>query len=314
MRLKKSEAALRTMAREVLPVKAALRGKLCVAYLGPSATFTHQAARSHFGGVAEMLPAETISDVFALVEKDTAQRGVVPIENSAEGAVTHTLDEFANTSLLICDEIYLAVSHCLLSRGSRAGIRKLYSHPQVFGQCRNRLLAGFPGVEQIPVSSTARAAELAAAEPGSAALAGRLAAELYGLKVLEDQLEDRRGNRTRFLVLGKTLRPRTGCDKTSLRFAVAHRAGALVSALEVFRRHRINMTRIESRPSRQQAWEYVFFVDIEGHRDDASVAVALSELKELCTLCTVLGSYPVAPDQPRAAPRQPVKRKARHEH
>jgi len=271
-----------------------------IAYLGPPATFTHLAALARFGSEAELKPADSVADVFAMVCQGDVLYGVVPIENSIEGAVTHTLDELSGTSLRICGELYLRISHCLLARGPRKDIRMIYSHPQVFGQCRQWLRSAFPGVQQVSVSSTARAAERAAAEPGSAALAGRLAAEIYGLDVLEETLQDRVGNTTRFLVLGRENPPKSGRDKTSIVFHVEHRAGALVRALGVFGEHGINMTRIESRPNPSQPWSYLFFVDIEGHQDERDVSLALDALRKSCTLCNVLGSYPTAGETDKA--------------
>jgi chorismate mutase/prephenate dehydratase len=267
---------------------------LRIAYLGPPATFTHLAARTRFGSGADGLPADSVADVFSLVSRGGVRFGVVPVENSIEGAVPQTLDELSRTSLRICGEIYLAVSQSLLARCARKDIRTIYSHPQGFGQCRRWLQSAFPGVPQIETTSTARAAERAAAEPGAAALAGRLAAELYGLDLLEENIQDQAGNTTRFLVLGREEVPRSGRDKTSLLFHVEHRAGALVRALAVFGEQGINLVRIESRPDPGQPWSYMFFVDIEGHGDEQPVRLALEALRKSCTVCVVLGSYPGA--------------------
>jgi chorismate mutase/prephenate dehydratase len=230
--------------------------------------------------------------VFATVEKRAAEYGVVPIENSTEGAVTHTLDQFTETPLRICAEIYLPIAHSLLARTPRAGLRRVYSHPNVFGQCRRWIQENLSGVDLVPVSSTARAAELAAKEEGSGALASLLAAEIYGIEVLDRDVQDLGGNATRFLVVARASGPPTGCDRTSLVFAVPHRAGALFQALAAFNEHGINLSKIESRPSRTKAWEYYFFVDLEGHAEDAPVRKALEALGTHCTLLTVLGSYP----------------------
>jgi chorismate mutase/prephenate dehydratase len=286
--------SVRAIFREIMSAAIALERPVKIAYLGPPATFTHQAARSRFGASVEYTPCETISDVFAEVAKRACDYGVVPIENSTEGAVTHTLDEFIETPLRICAEIYLPISHNLLSRSSREAIRRVYSNPQVFGQCRRWLQERMPGVEQISVSSTARAAELAAEEPGAGALAGLLAADLYRLDVIERDIQDLGGNTTRFLVIGPTYGPPTGEDRTSIVFGVRHKAGALYEALASFSRHGINLCKIESRPSRTKAWEYLFFVDFEGHVDDAPVKAALETLRDHCTVLTVLGSYPCA--------------------
>lgn len=282
--------------REIMSASLSLEHKVVIAYLGPPATFTHQAARTRFGGSVQYAGCETISDVFSAVEKRSADYGVVPIENSTDGAVTHTLDQFADTPLKICAEIYLPISHSLLSAVPRERIKRIYSKPEVFGQCRRWLHENLPGVEMISASSTARAAEMASREPDSAALASSLAAELYGLNILEENVQDLGGNTTRFLVIGKSYGKPTGHDKTSVFFAVKHRVGALYEALSAFRKCDINMTKIESRPSKTKAWEYYFFVDIEGHANDEHVQKSLAEMQEHCTLMTVLGSYPKAGD------------------
>ena len=287
-------ASLQAIYREIMSASLALEHPVVVAYLGPQATFTHEAACSRFGASVQYLPCETITDVFAAVQKRSALYGVVPIENSIEGAVTHTLDQFIDTSLRICAEIYLPISLHLMARIERRQIQRVYSKSEVFGQCRRWLHAHLPGVELIPVSSTARAADMAARERGAAALAGMLAAELNGLRVLARDVQDLGGNTTRFLVIGQQYGPPTGDDRTSLFFAVKHKVGALYGALESFKRARINMTKIESRPSKTRAWEYYFFVDVDGHAEDARVQRALKAMGEHCTLLTVLGSYPRA--------------------
>ncbi len=282
--------------REIMSAALALEHDLKIAYLGPSATFTHQAARARFGASVEYTACQTISDVFAAVQKGTADYGVVPIENSTEGAVTHTLDEFMDTPLRICAEIYLRITHHLMAAGPVEGIKRLYSNPQVFGQCRRWLAENMPQVDLVPVSSTARAAEMAAQEPDSGALASELAAELYGLTVWHHDIQDISGNTTRFLVVGAQYGEPTGNDKTSICFGVKHRAGALCAALDVLRKHGLNMTKIESRPSKTRQWEYVFFVDVEGHAADTKVAEALNELNEHCAVVTILGAYPRIPN------------------
>jgi chorismate mutase/prephenate dehydratase len=286
------ETSLRAIYREVMSAALSLEKNVKVAYLGPPATFTHQAARSRFGGSVEYVSCETIGDVFDAVEKQMVDYGVVPVENSTEGAVTHTLDRLADTTVRICAEIFLPIVQCLLARGPREKLKRLYSHPQVLGQCRQWLQKELSGVEVIPAASTARAAELAAREDGTGALASRLAAEIYGLDVLESDVQDLSGNMTRFLVLGKTCGKPTGDDKTSFVFTVQHKAGALYSAIESFKQYGLNMTKIESRPSRSKVWEYLFFVDVEGHLDDAPVRQALEGMRDHCILLTVLGSYP----------------------
>ena len=235
--------------------------------------------------------------MFDAVEKQMADYGVVPVENSTEGAVTFTLDRLAETSLKICAELYLPISNCLLASAPRDRIEKLYSHPQVIGQCRQWLQREMSGVEIIPVASTARAAELAAHEKNAAALASHLAAEIYGLTILESDVQDMSGNTTRFLVIGHDQNKPSGEDKTSLLFALHHKAGALYGALESFKKYGLNMTKIESRPSRNKRWEYFFFVDVEGHMEDPPVKKALADIAEHCALITVLGSYPLAAEK-----------------
>ena len=280
--------------REIMSAAISLERPVRIAYLGPAATFTHQAARARFGASVDYLTCETIGDVFTLVEKKAADYGVVPIENSTDGAVTHTLDQFLSTPLKICAEIYLPISQNLMARIPKDRIRRIYSRGEVFAQCRRWLQEHMAGVELIPISSTARGAEMAAAEEGAGAIAGILAAELYGLDVLADNVQDLGGNTTRFLVVAPRFGRATGDDKTSVFFGVRHKVGALYQALAVFSHHGINMMKIESRPSRTKAWEYYFFVDIEGHAEDPAVAGALDKMREHTTIMTVLGSYPRA--------------------
>ncbi len=226
------------------------------------------------------------------MSKRRADYGVVPVENSTEGAVTHTLDMFVDSDLKIVAQIVLPVQHCLLSKCRRSQIRKLFAHPQAQAQCRGWLQANLPRVETIETSSNARSAELAATEKNSAAIAGVLASEKYGVPVLDYDIQDNVANATRFLVLGRQCTPRTGNDRTSLVFSVANRAGALYRALAAFRRYRLNMTKIESRPSKRKAWEYFFFVNCDGHLTDRKVSKALHLLGEHCSYVKVLGSYP----------------------
>ena len=287
-----TEASLRAIYREIMSAALALEKSLKVAYMGPPSTFSHQAARSRFGGSVDYLSCDTLSDVFDAVDKKMADYGVVPVENSTEGAVTYTLDRFVDTTLKICAELYLPIVDCLLARVPRERIEKIYSHPQVLGQCRQWLQREMSGVEIVPVASTARAAELAAREENAGALASHLASEIYGLDILETGVQDMSGNTTRFLVVGPEYGKPTGDDKTSLLFAVQHKAGALYSALESFKKFGLNMTKIESRPSRSKAWEYFFFVDVEGHADDEQVRTTLADLAGHCAVLTVLGSYP----------------------
>jgi len=284
--------ALRAIYREIMSGAIGLERGLSIAYLGPPATFTHQAALRKFGSSVQYSSLRSITDVFAAVEKGSCDYGVVPIENSTEGAVTHTLDMFIDSDLKICSEVVLPISHHLLSRSPRSKIRTIYSKAEVFGQCRNWLRTEMPGAELVEASSTARAAETAAAQPGAAALASELAARLHGLKIIASDIQDQRHNVTRFLVIGKAPSRPTGNDKTSVLFSLKDKVGALHDALMPFMGHRINLTKIESRPSKRKAWEYYFFVDFSGHAKDPPVRRTLEELSAHCVFLKVLGSYP----------------------
>ena len=284
--------SLRAIYREIMSSALALEKTMVIAYLGPEATFTHQAAIQRFGSSLRYSPQTSIGDVFTDVAKNRADYGVVPVENSTEGVVTHTLDMFADSELKVVAQIVLPIEHCLVSRGSRAGIRKLYVHPQTHAQCRGWLHRSFPRAEIIETSSNARSAELAGKDRRSGAIAGTLAAEKYSLPILEHNIQDSSANATRFLVLGRKGPPPTGRDRTSVMFSIADKVGALHNALAPFRRYKINMTKIESRPSKRKAWEYFFFVDCDGHAEDPKVARALAQLRTHCSFVKVLGSYP----------------------
>jgi chorismate mutase/prephenate dehydratase len=262
-----------------------------IAYFGLPSSFTHQAAIQHFGGSGTFCSKETIPDVFAAVTDQIADVGVVPIENSNEGAVTHTLDMFIDSPALICAEVYLDIHQNLLSACPLEEIKKVYSFPVAFGQCRKWLNTHLKHVELINVSSTARAAEIAASEPGAAAVASELAAEMYGLNITGHRIEDYAQNLTRFLVISCTTAPRVEKSKTSILFSVKDRAGALYDALSPFKDTNINLTKIESRPSKKKAWEYYFYVDIEGHVMDEKIAKSLQEIELHCEFVKILGSY-----------------------
>ncbi len=286
------DASLKAIYREIMSASLALERDVRIAYLGPPATFTHLAARSKFGASVDYFSCGSISDVFAMVSAGSVDYGVVPVENSTEGAVTHTFDQFCNTSLKICAEVYLRISLNLLSMSSLDKIKRVYSKQEALGQCRHWLDSNIPGAVQIPVDSTVHAAEKAQQEPGSAAVASAMAAEIYKVPIVMENIQDISGNTTRFIILGKKCSGPTGKDKTSILFSVKHRAGALYNALAVFYQAGVNMTKIESRPSKSKAWEYNFFVDIEGHSDDQKVRDAVQELESHCTMLQVLGSYP----------------------
>jgi chorismate mutase/prephenate dehydratase len=270
-----------------------IEAKRTVAFLGPPATFSHMACIQHFGNSVRMLPENTIQDVFEAVEKEKADYGVVPVENSTEGQVSLTLDSFIQSEVKICAEIMSRISHDLLSLSGIAGeVQKIYSHPQALSQCREWLRKNFPSAQLEEGASTAKAAQLAMKDPEAAAIAGSLAASVYGLKAVAFQIEDHLNNATRFLVLGRREAGRTGGDKTSILFIVSHTPGTLFRVLQIFYEKGINLTRIESRPNKEKPWEYIFFIDFEGHVTDPHVAQALHEMKERVLFAKFLGSYP----------------------
>lgn len=287
-----TDAALRAIYREILSASRALQRPLRVGYLGPPATFTFEAARRQFGHSSELVPCTTIADVFLETQRQTVDYGVVPVENSTGGAVAHTLDQLLETELQVCGQIELPVSHFLLSNGSLEQIKRVYSHPQALAQCRHWLAAHLPHAVQIETTSTAAAAEQAR-EPDSAAISSESAAELYHLPIVARRIEDTANNVTRFLIIGPHMSGPTGRDRTAVVFAVAHRIGALQEALRSLADNGINLSRIESRPSRRRLWEYVFFVDLDGHPSDAGIARALEALGLTCTFVRVIGAWPV---------------------
>ncbi len=279
--------------REVFSATLALEKPLGVAYLGPESTFSHQAAVRAFGHSAQFLPQSNIAGIFAQVEKGNADYGVVPIENSTEGVVSQTLDAFYDSPLLIMDEIKLVINLYLMSKsGDAKKAKKIYSHPQPFAQCRSWLNRNLPGVEQVPAASTGDAAKRASREAQSAAIAGQIAAENYNLKIIASKIEDQKENYTRFLVIGLDRAKKAKRNKTSLMFSIRDEAGSLLHALELFAKNKINMTKIQSRPLRDRAWEYLFFVDIDGHRDDKAMARVLAALEKESQFLKMLGSYP----------------------
>ncbi|MFH1578019.1 MAG: prephenate dehydratase [Candidatus Omnitrophota bacterium] len=286
-------AAIEAIYREIMSSSLAQYSPLTIAYLGPEASFTHQAALKKFGSQVIYAPSNSITEVFTDVEKGNADYGVVPIENSIEGAITHTLDMFVDSDLRICAQIILDVSHNLISNCAKSKIRRIYSNPQVFAQCRRWLERNLVTAEKIEVSSTARAAQIAAREKNSACIASLLAAKIYKLKVISEAIEDSPHNITRFLVISKHEINPTGSDRTSLLFSIKDKVGALHQMLIPFRKHRINLTKIESRPSKKKAWDYYFFIDLIGHYKEKKVKNALRELESRCKFLKILGSYPV---------------------
>lgn len=286
--------SLAAIYREIMSASLSLEKPITIAYLGPKATFTHLAAIKKFGSSLEYLASNNISDVFMEVEKDNADYGVIPIENSIEGAISHTLDMLVDSDLKICSQIMLDISHNLLARCAKKDIQKIYSNPNVFGQCRIWLETNLPKADLIEVSSTTRAAQIASREKNAACIASLLAAKEYKLRIIAKEIEDSPHNITRFLVIGKYEAEPTGYDKTSILFSIKDRVGALQGMLMPFKKHKINLTKIESRPSKKKAWDYFFFVDFIGHRKDRSVKKALEELEEKCKFLKVLGSYPMS--------------------
>jgi len=291
------DAEVLRLFREIMSACLAQQEPLKVAFLGPEGTFTQTAVLTHFGHSVRALPLASIDEVFHEVEAGSADFGVVPIENSSEGTVNHTLDRFLSSPLKICGEVELRIrQHLMGSMHALGRIVRVCSHPQSLAQCREWLEEHLPGIEQVPVSSNAEGARRARDEKGTAAIAGDTAAEVYGLKVLAAEIEDRADNTTRFLVLGPKLFAPSGEDRTTLLVSVLHTdaPGALYRLLEPLAKHRVSLTRIESRPSRRRKWDYVFFIDFEGHVEDKHIAKALAALKKRASLFRVLGSYPRA--------------------
>jgi len=283
---------LKEIIKAILNSFLSLQRRLRIVYLGPPATFTHLAAIRNFGQSAEYIPVKNIPEIFIMVEKGKSDYGVVPVENSTEGVVSHTLDMFLDSDLKICAEIILEIAHHLLGKGKLENAKKVYSHPQAIAQCRVWLEQNLPLAKICETESTAQAAQLASREEDACAIASEVAAALYGLSILEYHIEDSPHNYTRFLVIGRDFAERSGEDKTSILFSIKDRVGALYDMLAPFRKYGINLTKIESRPTKRKAWEYVFFVDFTGHKDDEAVKKALSELEKECLFLKILGSYP----------------------
>lgn len=284
---------LKVIYREILSASLSLEEPLRVACLGPLATFTHLAALRHFGSSASFVPVESIKGVFETVEAGKTEFGVVPIENSNEGVISYTLDMFMDYDLKVSAEVMLEISHNLLSKsGDKARIKKVYSNPQATAQCRRWLESNLPRIPILETTSTAKAAELTSKDDEAAAIASELAAKVYDLNFIEKDIGDSKHNFTRFLVISKESPPKTGKDKTSIMFSIKDRPGALHDILTPFKKARINLTKIESRPSKRKAWEYIFFLDMEGHIDDKKVRKAIDNIKDSCLYLKILGSYP----------------------
>jgi chorismate mutase/prephenate dehydratase len=283
--------------REIISACRGLEEAIRVSYLGPEGTFSEQAVRKHFGAAVDALPVPSVDEAFRRCEAGAAQFAVVPAENSTEGVVGRTLDLLVTTPLRICGEIELRVQQNLLTRESGlAAIRKVYSHSQSLAQCNGWLAQNLPKAERVPVASNAEAAQRAAQEPGAAAIAGEAAGMRYGLEALARSIEDEPNNTTRFLVLGRIDPAPSGRDRTSLVMSAENKPGAVHALLTPIATHGVSMSRIESRPARARTalWEYLFFVDLEGHEKDANVAGALAALRERAPYLKVLGSYPAA--------------------
>lgn len=289
------DRAVQRIFREIISASLVLEEPIRVAYLGPEGTYSHAAADRHFGHAVETIPEPGIADIFSSVEAGRVRFGIVPVENSTEGAVNLTLDLLTQTSLRVCGELSMRIQHCLMSQSdSLADITAVHAHPQALAQCWAWLNANLPNAERVSESSNAAAAKLAVETPGIAAIAAETAADLYGLNTLVKGIEDENNNTTRFLVIGDQDIPPSGDDSTLMLVAAPHRPGGLRRLLQPLEDAGVSMTRIESRPSRAALWEYVFFIDVDGHQSDATLAPVLEELRDLAPLVKVLGSYPSA--------------------
>ncbi len=286
--------SLRAIYREIISATRELQRQHTVAYFGGPASFTHAAALLHFGQQCEFVPIGDIHGIFSAVETKAAHYGVVPIENSTEGVIPATLDQFVNSPARIVAETYMEIHHCLLARVPIEQVERVYSHPQPIAQCEGWLRRVLPQAKLIEVSSTPQGAREAADDPNGAAIATKLAADIYDLNILEERIEDYAINRTRFWVIGREVLPPSGRDKTSLLFSTRHEAGSLYRALRAFADYGISLTMIQSRPAKHTAWEYVFFIDLAGHPDDEGVRGAMRELESASVFLRVLGSYPEA--------------------
>ncbi len=286
---------IRRVFREIISASLSLEQPMKVAFFGPQGTFTHAAAMKQFGFSAQLVAQKSIPAVFDEVSRERAHYGVVPVENSTEGVVSHTLDMFMESDLTINAEILLEISHYLVSRSGRMeDVRKVVSHPQPLAQCRKWLEENLPDIPLVDVGSTAMAAQMVAEDESAAAISSEMAASLYGLQIVKERIEDNPSNFTRFLVIGKKMPAPSGQDKTSVMFSIRDEPGILYRMLEPFSKRNINLAKIESRPMKKKAWEYIFFLDMEGHAADENVRIAIDELKGYCQFLKILGSYPRA--------------------
>lgn len=289
-------ASIRHIYTEIMSACRAIEAPLKAAFLGPRGTYSEAATLKHFGASSLTVPCASIDEVFKATESGGAGYGVVPVENSTEGAISRTLDLLLGTRLRICGEVMLPIHHCLMARRGTKAIQRIVSHAQSLAQCHQWLNQNHPGVERAAVASNAEAARVASVQPGVAAIAGRNAADLYKLRVLAENIEDESRNTTRFLVIADQDVPPSGKDRTSLIASIPNRPGAAHEMLTPLRTHGVSMSRLESRPARSGLWEYVFYIDIEGHRDDPAVSRALAEMQGHATFLKVLGSYPQGVD------------------
>jgi chorismate mutase/prephenate dehydratase len=280
--------------RELMSGSFVLERPLRIGYLGPAGSFSHTASMLKFGQSVEYEPLADITSIFDEVSKGHCDLGLAPVENTMGGGVIETLDALIDSNVKVCAEVLMAIHHSLLGNCSLEEIEKIYSKPEVFVQCRNWLSATFKEAQTIPVASTAKAAQMAADEPRAAAIGSNVAAELYGLRIICENIEDIANNITRFLVISREDARSTGEDKTAILFSTAHKAGALADVLDVFKRYDINMTNIESRPSKKRQWEYYFFVDFLGHRTDKNIREGMEEARKHCLQLSILGSFPRA--------------------
>lgn len=287
------EASLQAIYREIISCSFFLEGGLTIAYLGPKGTWSHQAALKQFGKSCELISCQSFKDVFDMVDRGKAQYGVVPVENSSEGSVTAVMDLFVTSPLKICAQINLNIRNSLMADIPREHIRILYSHPQVLGQTRNWIQRHFPNAELVETSSTTKASILAKenAAMGAASLGCPLAAELFGLNILEEDVQDQSCNTTRFAVIGRQETQPSGRDRTSLLIRIQHKPGTLAEVVNCFQRHNNNLIRIESRPSKVINWEYVFYIDAAGHIQESPLRETLPELEQHCSMLKILGSY-----------------------
>jgi chorismate mutase/prephenate dehydratase len=292
-----SPRALRAIFREILSASRLKQKQLSIAYLGPEASHSHQAALERFGKCDEYQPCRSIQEIFQVIASEDADCGVVPIGNSIEGGVNASLDALIHSDLIICGEVYVKIAHALMAAKRTTKIEKIFSHPQAFGQCRQWLARHYPGVECVEVSSTSEGARRCKKEPRSAAIAGQFAAEYYGLKIWKKSIQDVEKNMTRFLMMSREMPAATQADKTSLIFAVSHQVGALNDVLQLFAKYQLNLEKIESRPVAHKPWEYLFFVDVKGHCQQDPLKEALREIQQNTLWLKVLGSYPQTKSQ-----------------